>query len=153
MATHEAPLSLGFSRQEHWSGLPFPSPMQESENWKWSRSVVSYSSWPHGLQPTRLGIFQARVLEWGAFSTLTSEEPSNTSSLYTGPWKWRRSVYSSTLWLKLASSWTSHVMAVRKSQWCPYWGLPGYSWTTVQHPAFLADMRSPIHISVLCLQV
>ena len=23
--------SLGFSRQEHWSGLPFPSPMQESE--------------------------------------------------------------------------------------------------------------------------
>ena len=23
--------SLGFSRQEHWSGLPLPSPMQESE--------------------------------------------------------------------------------------------------------------------------
>ena len=36
-------LSLGFSRQEHWSGLPFPSPMQESEKWKWSRSVVSDS--------------------------------------------------------------------------------------------------------------
>ena len=30
-AAHQAPLSLGFSRQEHWSGLPFPSPMQESE--------------------------------------------------------------------------------------------------------------------------
>ena len=27
----QAPPSLGFSRQEHWSGLPFPSPMQESE--------------------------------------------------------------------------------------------------------------------------
>ena len=25
------PLSLGFSRQEHWSGLPFPSLMHESE--------------------------------------------------------------------------------------------------------------------------
>ena len=25
-------LSLGFSRQEHWSGLPFPSPAHESEN-------------------------------------------------------------------------------------------------------------------------
>ena len=24
---HQAPPSLGFSRQEHWSGLPFPSPM------------------------------------------------------------------------------------------------------------------------------
>ena len=30
-AAHQASLSLGFSRQEHWSGLPFPSPMQESE--------------------------------------------------------------------------------------------------------------------------
>ena len=26
-AAHQAPLSLGFSRQEHWSGLPFPSPV------------------------------------------------------------------------------------------------------------------------------
>ena len=23
---HQAPLSMGFFRQEHWSGLPFPSP-------------------------------------------------------------------------------------------------------------------------------
>ena len=54
MAAYQAPLSLGFSRQEHWSGFPFPSPMHESEKSKWSRSVVSDSSWPHGLQPTRL---------------------------------------------------------------------------------------------------
>ena len=54
MAAHQAPLSLGFSRQEHWSGLPFSSTMHESEKWKGSRSVVSDSSWPHGLQPTRL---------------------------------------------------------------------------------------------------
>ena len=30
-AAHQAPPSLGFSRQEHWSGLPCPSPMHESE--------------------------------------------------------------------------------------------------------------------------
>ena len=30
-AAHQAPPSLGFSRQEHWSGFPFPSPMHESE--------------------------------------------------------------------------------------------------------------------------
>ena len=30
-AVHQAPPSLGFFRQEHWSGLPFPSPMHESE--------------------------------------------------------------------------------------------------------------------------
>ena len=29
MAAQQAPPSLGFSRQEHWSGLPFPSPMHE----------------------------------------------------------------------------------------------------------------------------
>ena len=33
-AAHQAPLSLGFSRQEHWSGLPFPSPMHEREKGK-----------------------------------------------------------------------------------------------------------------------
>ena len=30
MAAYQAPPSLGFSRQEHWSGLPFPSPMLHS---------------------------------------------------------------------------------------------------------------------------
>ena len=30
-AAHEAPPSLEFSRQQHWSRLPFPSPMHESE--------------------------------------------------------------------------------------------------------------------------
>ena len=33
-AAHQAPPSLGLSRQEHWSGLPFPSPMHESEKGK-----------------------------------------------------------------------------------------------------------------------
>ena len=71
MAAHQAPLSLGFSRQEHWSGLPFPSPIHESEKSKWSRSVMSDSLWPHRLQPTRLlnpWNFPARVLEWGAIA-------------------------------------------------------------------------------------
>ena len=42
-AAHQAPLSLEFSRQEHWSGFPFPSPVHESEKWKWSLSVASDS--------------------------------------------------------------------------------------------------------------
>ena len=53
-AAHQDPPSLGFSRQEHWSGLPFPSPMHESGKRKWSRSVMSDSLWPYGLQLTRL---------------------------------------------------------------------------------------------------
>ena len=41
--SHQAPPSLGFSRKEHWSGLPFPFPMHGSEKWKWSCSVMSDS--------------------------------------------------------------------------------------------------------------
>ena len=40
--------SLGFSRQEHWSGLPFPSPMHESESEVAQSCPVSDSSRPHG---------------------------------------------------------------------------------------------------------
>ena len=73
---HQAPLSLELFRQEHWSRLPFLSPMHESEKWKWSRSVVSNSSWPMdcSLPDSSVhGILQARVLEWGAivFSTIS----------------------------------------------------------------------------------
>ena len=60
------PAVPGFSRQEHWSGLPFPPPMHESEKWKWSCSVVSDSSDPMDCSlpgSSVHGIFQARVLE------------------------------------------------------------------------------------------
>ena len=42
-AAYQASPSMGFSRQEHWSGLPLPSPRHESGKWKWSRSVGSNS--------------------------------------------------------------------------------------------------------------
>ena len=63
--------SLGFSRQEHWSGLPFPSPMHKSEKWKWSHLVMSTLSDPMdcSLPGSSIhGIFQAIVLEWGAIA-------------------------------------------------------------------------------------
>ena len=40
------------ARTLEWVAVP--SPVHESEKWKWSRSVVWDSSRPHGLQPTRL---------------------------------------------------------------------------------------------------
>ena len=48
------PAVLGFSRQEHWRGLPVPSPVHESEKGKLSCSVGLDCQRPHGLQPTRL---------------------------------------------------------------------------------------------------
>ena len=52
MAAHQAPPSPGFSRQEHWSGLPFPSPMRESEKWKWGRSVATPWTAAHQAPPS-----------------------------------------------------------------------------------------------------
>ena len=70
-AAHQAPLSLGFSRQEHWSGLPFPSPMHESEN---ESEVAQCSPTLRDpmdcslLAPPSIEFSKARVLEWGAMS-------------------------------------------------------------------------------------
>ena len=66
-AAHQAPPSLGFSRQEHWSGLPFPSPMHESEV---AQLCLTLSDPMDCSLPGSSvhGIFQTRVLEWGAIA-------------------------------------------------------------------------------------
>ena len=66
-------VAVPFSRQEHWSGLPLPSPMRESES-EVTQSCVSLS-YPMDCSPPGFsvhGIFQARVLEWGAIAFSTS---------------------------------------------------------------------------------
>ena len=71
MAAHQAPLSLGFSRQEHWSGLPRPSPMHESESESEVTQLCPTLSNPMDcslLGSSVHGIFQARLLEWGAIA-------------------------------------------------------------------------------------
>ena len=49
-AAHQAPPSLGFSRKEHRSGLPFPSPVRESEVAQLCPTLSDPMDW----QPTRL---------------------------------------------------------------------------------------------------
>ena len=83
---YQAPPSIEFSRQENWSGLPFPSPgdlpnpgielkspilqadaLPSEPPGKLSCSVLSKSLWPHGLYPPGSSvhaILQARILEW-----------------------------------------------------------------------------------------
>ena len=54
-AAHQALPSLGFSRQEHWSGLPFPSPMHESER-SLSRVRLLATPWTAAYQaPPSMG--------------------------------------------------------------------------------------------------
>ena len=63
----------GFSRQEYWSGLPFPSPMHESESEITQSCPTLSDPMDCSLPGSPIhGIFQARVLEWVtvAFSTI-----------------------------------------------------------------------------------
>ena len=91
---HQAPPSMGFSRQEQWSGVPLPSPTRHVQNWAsfplWpSHSILSGAIigtclppfpsstvdtfWPGGLifqchifSPfhTVHGVLEARIMEW-----------------------------------------------------------------------------------------
>ena len=57
MAVHKTPPSLGFSRQEHWSGLPFPSPHRSYQGaildrvFIWWMSVSCKSGFPDYFIP------------------------------------------------------------------------------------------------------
>ena len=44
-AVHQAPPSMGFSRQEYWSGLPLPSPFFYLKGIKSSCSGYSFESY------------------------------------------------------------------------------------------------------------
>jgi len=69
MAAHQAPPSLGFSRQEYWSGLPFPSPMHESESEVTQSRLTLHDLMDCSLPGSSVhGIFQARVVEWIAIA-------------------------------------------------------------------------------------
>ena len=73
MAAHQAPPSLGFSRQERWSGLPFPSPMHESESEIAQPCPTLSDPMDRSLPGSSVhGIFQARVLECSAIIKLAA---------------------------------------------------------------------------------
>ena len=109
----QAPLSMGFSRQEYWSGLPcspprdLPDPGTEPMSFQspsWAAvAVKSLQSCPTLCDPIDgcpqgfpvPGILQARILEWVAIS-------------FSNAWKWKVKVKSlSHVWL-LATPWTTY---------------------------------------------
>ena len=46
MAAHQAPPSMGFSRQEYWSGVPLPSPMTNLDSILKSRDITLLTQVP-----------------------------------------------------------------------------------------------------------
>ena len=92
MAARQAQPSLGFSRQEHWSGLPFTSPIHESEV---AQSCLTlHDPMDCSLPGSSVhGIFQARVLEWGAIAffdfDLRDDLSRSVGAQYTTGDEWR----------------------------------------------------------------
>ena len=71
-AAYHAPPSMGFSRQEYWSGLPLPSPMTNLDSILKSRDITL---------PTKVHLVKAMVFQWscmdvrvGLWRKLSTEE-------------------------------------------------------------------------------
>ena len=72
-AAHQAPSSMGFSKQEYWSRVPSPSPgmaLAEAVAAKSLQSCLTLCDPTDGSPPGSPvpGILQARTLEWVAIS-------------------------------------------------------------------------------------
>ena len=57
-AAYQAPPSMGFSKQEYWSGVPLPSPTEE----------------PNGLQVHGVAKSQTQLNDWALKHTISSEQ-------------------------------------------------------------------------------
>ena len=98
-AACQAPASLGFSRQEHRSGLPFPSPMHKSESEVAQLCPTLSDPMDCSLTGSSVhGIFQARVLDWLAIA-------------FSSAWKWKVKVKSLSHVRLFATPWTAAYQA------------------------------------------
>ena len=69
-AAHQAPLSLEFSRQEYWSGLPFPSPMHACMLSRFSHVQLCVTLWTAAHQAPLSTKF-SRQEYWSGLSFLS----------------------------------------------------------------------------------
>ena len=72
---HQAPLSLGFSRQEYWSGLPFPSPGDlPNRDWTWVSCIVGrfFTIWATGkhMETDYLNGPSGRKVNWNVSTVI-----------------------------------------------------------------------------------
>ena len=77
IVAYQAPLSMGFSKQEHWSGLPCPSPGDLPDPGIKPESL---------LPPTLAGRFFTTSATWEALWEVTYREMPWRLAQYTGWW-------------------------------------------------------------------
>ena len=110
MASHQAPPSPGFSRQEHWSGLPFPSP----NAWKWKVKVKSPSR-VRLLATPWTAAFQV-LRPWDFPGKSTGVDCHCLLRIYT--WEYSKKCFKNNLWsfLKMSLYWSPKCQTM---DYCP----------------------------------
>ena len=78
----QSPLSMGFSRQEYWSGLPCPPPGDLPDPGIEIVSLTSNLNWQAGSLPLVLCGWLPWWLRWGA-----EREPHSLLGFLTPPWE------------------------------------------------------------------
>ena len=90
MAAHQGPLSLGFSRQEYWSGLPLPPPMRACILKCFSCAWLCATLWTVARQAP----LSKRFSKQEYWSGLPFPSPMHESE----KWKWSCSVVFDSFW-------------------------------------------------------
>ena len=101
----QAPLSMGFSRQEYWSGFPYPPPGDLPDPWIKPRSVMS---------PALAGGFFTTSVTWEALTQGESEVAQSCLTLcnpmdYSLPGSSIHGIFQARIpeWVAISFSWRS----------------------------------------------
>ena len=74
-AAYQAPLSMAFSRQEYWNGLPFPSPV--------TSRVVKFPEMPHA-EPEVLNRNKRDIKQKSLFSKFPDDMKFRSTNFFEG---------------------------------------------------------------------
>ena len=113
MAANRAPLSLGFSRQEYWSGVPLPSPPRGLASLYLSH--ISVSSW-NRLSTKELMLSNCGVVEdsWESLGQegdqISQFKRKSILNIHWKAWCWSWSSNTLATWCKESTPW--------KRPWC-----------------------------------
>ena len=129
----QAPLSMGFSRQESWSGLPFPSGNLNREGFnirnslftrKWEDNRLGLPHWPSELYRTGIirKVGEPEGCPWNCWSYVVPEQWSGIRKLSSG---------CGTLHLPL----THRKLAIRHCSCKPVAFAPSFLWCQPGLPA------------------
>ena len=122
---HQAPLSLGFSRQEHWSGLPFPSPTEcllcAKQHAKFWYLVVRYA---HMVTLWKSNTYATLYTE----SCVTEAKDTDIQDWCSNCHHRHRRVHKSE---RVKLQWTISSLGMRMSFIFVEWNSLGYSWKQI----------------------